>query len=135
MDQRFNFSRRMVDHRVYYDLNYAINRPAFTPGWKTAHVQRFIGNMLKAYGLYVSSAAIVIGLIGAYVDASYREYAPESHQSMAYNGGRTTGRSVYFLRNYKNQLNDLGDWNHNFACFEKETNCGKDFDLVSVVKK
>jgi hypothetical protein len=123
-----------VDHRIPYDLNYSINRPAFTQGWKEAYKQRFIGNMIKGYGLYISGAVVLLGIFGSYADALYRESKPLSHQSAAFTGGKTVGRSVHFQREYKNKMNDLGDWNHNFACFEKEPNCGKDFDLVAVKK-
>lgn len=33
-----------------------------------------------------------------------------------------------FIWNHKNADTDLGRWNHNFFCFEREPGCGRDFD-------
>lgn len=128
MESRFNLARKMADHRTPYDLNYAINRPPFAQGWKAAYKQKWLGILMKAYGLYGSFAVVVFSLTGIYLDALWREKKPLSHQSAAFKG--ENNRTAHFLRHHKNKNDDLGNWNHNFACYEKDPYCGRDFDWV-----
>ena len=132
MDQRFNYSRRVVDHRVTYDLNYSINKPSFAQGWKEAYKQRLLGNLMKSYGLYACFTALTTALIVSYADALWRENKPLSHQSTGFTS--SGNRTFHFMKNHKNRLSDLGNWNHNFACFEKDPNCARDFDWVDIKK-
>lgn len=133
MENKFNFSRRVVDHRVPYDLNFAINQPTFTQGWKESYKQRWIGSLIKTYGLYAGFAACFVAIIGVYFDGIWRENRPLSHQSASFSGKNS--RTLHFLRNYRNENTDLGNWNHNFACFEKDPNCGRDFTWALKTQK
>lgn len=43
---KYNFSRRVVDHRVPYDLNHAINKPYFSLPWLQATKKRMVGRLV-----------------------------------------------------------------------------------------
>lgn len=43
---KYNFSRRVVDHRIPHDFNHAMNQPYFTRPWMMAWRQNFIGKFL-----------------------------------------------------------------------------------------
>ena len=118
-----------MDHRVPFDLNYAINRSTFDQGWKHAYKQKFIGNMIKNYGIQACFASCLISVVVSYLDAHWRaETKPRTHQSAAFSLPRSP--TNLFLAHHKNKLEDLGNWNHNFACFDKDPLCGRDFDWV-----
>jgi hypothetical protein len=40
-----------------------------------------------------------------------------------------------YLNHVNNKTDDLGHWNHNFNCFEKEENCGRDIGLTFMTKQ
>lgn len=121
------YSRKVADHRVPYDFNYAINKPAFSHGWRDAYKQKWIGIMIKSYALYGSFAVAGFVLVGIYFDSLWRESNPLSHQSSAFKSENNP--TVHFLRHHKNKVDNLGNWNHNFSCYENDPDCGKDFDL------
>ncbi len=70
----YNFSRRVVDHRIPHDFNYSINKPVLSQPWARAIKHKFIGKFLSSFSIYLA----VYGVFAAYslilADAFYREY-------------------------------------------------------------
>lgn len=40
---KYNFSRRVVDHRAPFDVNYAINQGPWSKGWRLTTKNIFLG--------------------------------------------------------------------------------------------
>ncbi|EGR32256.1 hypothetical protein IMG5_091050 [Ichthyophthirius multifiliis] len=124
---RYNFSRRVVDHRVPFDLNYSINQPKGSQLWWKAYKQKQIGNFLNLTGLVYATYGVGIGLLLLGIDAWVRSKVyGDSHKSRLDVSRQPYGHVFY--ENYRNQGTKLGRWNHNFFCFEKQPGCGQDFE-------
>ena len=125
---KFNFSRRVVDHRRPHDLNHAENRPVFNSLWYKALKQRSITKYVRDLPLFSSMyLPFILGLI-VIGDSYYREYFNDGSQPVS----RLTEPNVFWGPKYVlhrgNEDSDLGRWNTVFYCWEKEKNCGRDFD-------
>jgi len=70
---RYNFSRRVVDHRQPYDLNFSINKPVGSGLWFKAWKQRIIGNFLNTIGTHFAVYGTLAALTFLIGDAWYRE--------------------------------------------------------------
>ncbi len=124
-----NFTRKSVDHRLPYDFNYALNQSQLSRPWLKAAKTRFVGQMIRGWGLNFSALAICGAVVLAFADAYYRDaYYPPSQGSRFFNPGENLGEKFVF--NHKNVRKDTGKWNHLFSCWEKDANCGRDFDWV-----
>lgn len=128
---RYNFSRRVVDHRMYYDFNYALNKPILSKAWWGTAKNRLIGSIVNSFGPYVSGGVLIVGGILVTIDTVWRMNTPhESHISQGY----FTPTQNFF--NYNNDFNSSkGKWNHNFACWENDKNCGRDYDWIKKTKE
>jgi len=123
---RYNFSRRVIDHRVPHDLNFAVNSPVMSKAWLGKAKQRMIGSLIYYFGAYVSGAAIVISFTGVLAEAYLR---PSDLKPSIVTAPRFTTPTEKFLFQNKNKTNqDLGYWNHNFSCWSSEKNCGRDLN-------
>jgi hypothetical protein len=125
---RYNFSRRVVDHRQHYDLNYSINRPILSKAWLGSAKNRFIGSIVYYFGAYVSGAALLIGASIVTIDALYRHYTNHPNQNLLFSAKRISSERFVYSRH--DRTSELGKWNHNFNCWENEKNCGRDFDWI-----
>lgn len=125
---KYNFSRRVVDHRIPYDLNHAstsTNLKIFYGSWK----QKVIANFLGHFGPFVTVWSVVV--VGGFVfyDLYHQrslldgQYVPSAARDSNLVG-------MNYIGNRGNMKTDLGRWNHNFACFERQPNCGRDFDWI-----
>ena len=56
---RYNFSRRVVDHRRPYDFNYAINQVNQPNKFFSAFSNKLKGNMIHYFGIYYATWAAV----------------------------------------------------------------------------
>jgi len=125
---KYNFSRRAIDHRVPHDLNYAINSPVMSKAWLGKAKQRMIGSLIYYFGAYVSGAAIVICTTGVLADAYLRRNKSDVKQSIVYEQRWSTPTERYLFGHKNKTGEDLGTWNHNFNCWSNEKNCGRDFN-------
>ena len=125
----YNFSRRVVDHRVHHDLNYAINKPWYTRAWLGSAKQRYIGTLVHYFGIYMSGSIIVIGGVVIALTGYVRSKKTDGNRGLhwIYN---TPRYGENFLLNRNNAQKDTGKWNYLFACYENERNCGRDFDWI-----
>ncbi|KAL4506758.1 hypothetical protein ABPG72_001179 [Tetrahymena utriculariae] len=123
---RYNFSRRVVDHRQPYDLNFSINSPVGSRVWFKAWKQKAIGNFLNLVGVHYAFYGAGFCILFIVADAWGREKYAQPYKSQILHGRQPYGHT--FVQNYRNQATDLGRWNHNFACYEKQPGCGRDFD-------
>ncbi|KRX06530.1 hypothetical protein PPERSA_05143 [Pseudocohnilembus persalinus] len=121
---RYNFSRRVVDHRQPYDLNHAINKAPLTPEWYKSTKQRFISKFVQSFAVY----SACIGVFAVFGLGVWDAYAREGtdNPSVLFHPKQQWGQN--YLWNHKNADTDLGKWNHNFYCWERSPNCGRDFD-------
>ena len=72
-------------------------------------------------------------MVGA--DALYRYYMqPEHQQSKNFMVEYTNHPGLNYIYNHDNKFTDKGRWNHNFYCWEKDKNCGRDFDWKELKK-
>jgi len=133
--RKFNFSRRMVDHRIPYDFNFSINKPILTKPWLGSAKQRFLGSMMYYFGAYFSGGALVIAVTGAFLDAIWRQNrdSKDVKNSILFEPEPTYGERYVF--NNKNKSTNLGKWNHNFSCFEGERFCGRDYNWIKKPKE
>ena len=70
---RYNFSRRVVDHRIPYDLNYAINKPVLSRSWISAWKNKWINNLTHNFAIYGSLFICGLAFVAASWDMSHRE--------------------------------------------------------------
>ena len=57
--ERYNFSRRVVDHRKPFDFNYAINQSSNPNKFFGAFSNKVKGNMVHYFGIYYVTWAAV----------------------------------------------------------------------------
>jgi len=131
---RYNYSRRVVDHRWHHDFNYAQNKAPLTKAWLGSAKQRMIGSIMYFFGAYASGVAIVICGVGVTIDAYYRYNKPGVRPSVV-NEPPKTSVGTEFLLNHGNRDRNLGTWNHNFNCWSNSKNCGRDFDWYRKTEK
>lgn len=132
---KYNFSRRVVDHRIPYDFHYSINHPILSNSWRLAWKQRVMGNILYTFGIYVSGFCATAIPLFVLADGFYR-YATE--EDAGRHGNALAPKQQYgerFIMNHKNQISGKGRWNYTHFCWENEPNCGKDFDWVKKENK
>eukprot|EP01016_Furgasonia_blochmanni_P005115 TRINITY_DN11988_c0_g1_i1.p2 TRINITY_DN11988_c0_g1~~TRINITY_DN11988_c0_g1_i1.p2 ORF type:complete len:184 (-),score=35.48 TRINITY_DN11988_c0_g1_i1:763-1314(-) len=130
---RYNALRRMVDHRNYYDFNYSANYPILSRPWLTAIKQRAFSNLIYFFGGYYSAYSISFGISLIMLDAWIRgDRADPNLRGQLNNPTKPYNEKFLYARG--DRTVDKGRWNHNFQCWEKEPNCGRDFDEVYVKK-
>lgn len=111
---RYNFSRRVVDHRIPHDLNHAVNQNPLTPLWYKATKQRFISRMVQNFSMYTACYGVFLCFGFGLLDAYLRE--DTENTSALFHSRQQWGQR--FIWNHKNADTDLGRWNHNFYCWE-----------------
>jgi len=68
-------------------------------------------------------------------DAIYRYYVyPPHQQSKFLIVDYKNQPGLNYIYNHENKVSSKGRWNHNFYCWEKDKNCGKDFDWLEIQK-
>lgn len=83
---RYNFSRRVVDHRQPYDLNFSINKPVGSLLWIKAFKQRVIGNFLNTIGTHYAFYGSMFALTLVIIDAWNREKYDQPFKSQLLHG-------------------------------------------------
>eukprot|EP01017_Pseudomicrothorax_dubius_P022240 TRINITY_DN239_c0_g1_i5.p1 TRINITY_DN239_c0_g1~~TRINITY_DN239_c0_g1_i5.p1 ORF type:complete len:156 (-),score=34.33 TRINITY_DN239_c0_g1_i5:95-562(-) len=121
-----NIERSVADHRVPYDLNYSLNKPVLTSRWYSAWKNRVISNGVYYGPIYYSAWAGLL-LSGLLFFDSYWRQSRGVRPNLVTKSRKQYGER--FLLNHRDELQNLGRWNHNFACWEAEPYCGNDFDL------
>ncbi len=126
--ERYNWDRRMIDHRVPFDFHFDINKPVFSTEWARGFKQKWLGNFFNAWALYATLAAFGVNVIGVYADWAYRRYYTP-HIGHPLDKHISPDPHAAYIHNHSNRVNPKGEWNHNFYCWSNEPNCGRDFDL------
>ena len=60
--EKYNFSRRTLDHRQAADFHNAINKTNNPMMWWRAFSQTLKGNLINQFGIYYVSIAMVINI-------------------------------------------------------------------------
>ena len=87
--------------------------------------------MMYHFGVYTAFAALGLTTTILFIDAWYRELTKEKtgvKGSLLFQPQPSYAERYIF--NHNNQTTDLGKWNHNFGCFSKDKNCGRDYDWI-----
>ena len=115
---RYNYSRRMVDHRRYFDQGSEINTNKWNARYFAFQKQRFIGHAIENlgvfYGVVCTCATVLIPVVDVYVrEYLYPEGSPNRSQLTRLGRGSTAPLDYLFYKN--DHTVDKGRWNHNFS--------------------
>jgi len=116
----------MVDHRVPYDLNYAINKRQFSKPWRFAMKHLWIPKIIEQWPILTSIYIPFVAFFILIADAEIRERTQGS-KAISYRNKEKI-RNLEYIINHDNKNVDTGRWNHNFSCWENDPECGRDFD-------
>lgn len=131
--ERYNFSRRMVDHRVAKDFGSGQDQPFFTPSFFHAKKSWAIKIMFNYFGYTLSIVGLGIVTISTFT-AHRRDKDPlERRRSLMSNNDRLPP-AIQFLERMGDP-EKFGKWNYVFGCYENTTGCGRDFDLYEKENK
>ncbi|CAK92882.1 unnamed protein product (macronuclear) [Paramecium tetraurelia] len=117
---KYNFSRRVINHRVPIDFNHGITQNPFDFVWRSSFRNLLVSNLIRNMSMWYCGAAFVIGI-------AINEFQNYRRQGHAFTTPKTQPYLNY-VTNSRNKHANLGRWNGNFACWENEPLCGRDFE-------
>jgi hypothetical protein len=129
---RYNFSRRLIDHRVHADFA-SDTHISFSPGWFQLHKQRITAFAIENPGLLYSMTALMAVFTIPFIDywVKQRLYPEgDKRRSQLERNERGSTSAEKYLMTKNDHTVDLGKWNTLFRCWEKSPNCGRDFDVL-----
>ena len=127
VNKNYNYAGRMTDHRQCYDFNYAINQPVLSRVWLMARKKKFLGGLMDNFGMYYCAAAFIFSISTIIICVIRDENRPRHYKGVLSNP--ILGHGKMYLHNNRRDSLNLGNWNHNFHCWENTPNCGRDLDL------